>query len=208
MARQAERKAAHRNAILDAAEQLLARAGHAATIEAIADHAGLAKGTLYNHFADKDALLRRVAQRVREAAALKVAQAIQGIEDAPGRLYAGIRVYLELVREEPDRGAILVQLIQDSIDPASPVNAALLAEIERGNTRGELNAKPVNAAVMMVLAVVQAAMNLAMGTAGRPPDPLGAEALVRFAIVGLSASPKPTDSGWRARQDSNLQPSA
>lgn len=187
MARQAERKVAHRTAILDAAEQLMARSGDDVSVEAIADRAGLAKGTVYNHFANKDALMRAVARRVREAVATKVAAAVNQIDDAPGRLAAGMDVYLALAREDPDRGAILVQLIQDSIDPGSPINAALLAEIERGNARGELEAKPVHAAVTLVLAIVQAAMITAMGNGSRPPDLHAAKVLVQFAIVALSA---------------------
>lgn len=188
MARQDERKAAHRKAILDAAEQLLARSGDDVSVEAIADRAGLAKGTVYNHFANKDALMRAVARRVREAAAGRIAAAVNQIDDAPGRLTAGMGVYLALAQVEPDRGAILVQLIQDSIDPASPINAALLAEIERGNARGEFNAKPVHAAVTLVLAIVQAAMVTAMGIGGRPPDRHAANALVQFAVAALSVS--------------------
>ena len=185
MARQAERKAANRTAILDAAEKLLAKSGEDVPIEVIADQAGLAKGTIYNHFADKDALLRAVARRVREAAAARVATAIAGIEDAPGRIACGMNVYLELARDEPQRGAILVQLIQDAINPAAPINASLLHEIERGNARGELDVYPARAGVVTVLALVQMAMILAMG-GSRPPDADAANALVRFATAALS----------------------
>lgn len=190
MARQAERKAAHRMAILDAAEQLLARSGDDVSIEAVAHRAGLAKGTIYNHFANKDALLRAVARRVREVAAEKVTVAVNGIEDAPSRLAAGIGVYLALARDDPDRGAILARLIQEAIDPAAPINATLLAELERGNARGDLDAHPARAGVTMVLAVVQAAMMTAMGRDGRLPDAEAAEALAKFVTVALTARQK------------------
>jgi AcrR family transcriptional regulator len=48
-----------RVAILDAAEELIARQGlHAAALVQIAKRAGVAVGTLYNYFTDRDALIR------------------------------------------------------------------------------------------------------------------------------------------------------
>src|SRR5689334_19567729 len=48
-----------RVAILDAAEELIARNGlHAAALVQIAKRAGVAVGTLYNYFTDRDALIR------------------------------------------------------------------------------------------------------------------------------------------------------
>lgn len=184
--KQSERKAAHRAAILDAAEILLAQCGDGVAIEAIADRAGLAKGTVYNHFADKDALLVAVAMRVREAAALQVAEVVRNIEDAPSRVVAGMNVYLTLAQENPNRGAILARLIQDAINPSASINAALLSEIERGNDRGEFHAHPARAGVATVLALVQASMIFAIGSAHQAPDNEAASALLQHAISALT----------------------
>ena len=52
-------RATVRVAILDAAEELIARHGlHAAALVQIAKRAGVAVGTLYNYFTDRDALIR------------------------------------------------------------------------------------------------------------------------------------------------------
>lgn len=187
MSRQAERKAAHRAAILDAAEQLLAAAGSVVSVEEIAERAGVAKGTVYNHFANKDAVLRAVARQVREAAAAEVAAAVDGISDSRARLAAGIGVYLALARDDPDRGAILVRIIGEAVDPSAPLNAALLAELNRGNQRGELDAHPPRAAALFVLATVQAAMTMMIDRPGRPADHAAGRALTGFAIRALSA---------------------
>src|SRR5690242_11278649 len=49
-------------AILDAAEQVFAEQGLEASMETIASRAGVAVGTLYNHFADRQALLFAIAE--------------------------------------------------------------------------------------------------------------------------------------------------
>jgi AcrR family transcriptional regulator len=54
-------------AILDATEQVLAQEGMAsAPVQTIAEHAGVAVGTLYNHFTDRQGLIAALFARRRE----------------------------------------------------------------------------------------------------------------------------------------------
>jgi AcrR family transcriptional regulator len=188
MVRQADRKAAHRAAILDAAEALVSVELDAPSMEEIAELAGVAKGTLYNHFADKSDLLQAVAARVRRDAAGRVAREIAKVNGAAERLALGMSVYVRLAQESPRRAALLVRMAQDAMNPLAPMNAALRSEIDRGNDRGELAAYPVEAGVLTVLALVQHAMILASGGPGRAPSPKAAFALVSFALRALGVA--------------------
>src|SRR5262249_34043307 len=59
---------ARRNQILDAATRVFAEKGvHRATIKDIARAAGIADGTIYNYFANKDALLIGILDRVNQS---------------------------------------------------------------------------------------------------------------------------------------------
>lgn len=59
---------ARRNQILDAATQVFAEKGvHRATIKDVARAAGIADGTIYNYFANKDALLIGILDRVNQS---------------------------------------------------------------------------------------------------------------------------------------------
>lgn len=59
---------ARRNQILDAATKVFAEKGvHRATIKDIARAAGIADGTIYNYFANKDALLIGILDRVNQS---------------------------------------------------------------------------------------------------------------------------------------------
>jgi AcrR family transcriptional regulator len=65
--RRDEARALFRNAILDAAEVVFAERGfHGARIQDIARRAGIAVGTVYNHFEDKDAVLAALLEQRAE----------------------------------------------------------------------------------------------------------------------------------------------
>lgn len=57
----------NREAVLDAAGDLFAQRGDAVQMDEIAERAGLGVGTLYRHFADKEALLAAIIGRRFEA---------------------------------------------------------------------------------------------------------------------------------------------
>ena len=96
---QAERSAATRGALVRAARELFARDGYAATgREAIVERAGVTRGALYHHFADKEALFRAVFEQLEaEVMARAAAAAIQVSPDDPlGQLRAGSLAYLDV----------------------------------------------------------------------------------------------------------------
>ena len=68
MARQAERSAATRARVLDAAERLFAEQGYEATsTDEILEASGISRGALYHHFATKQAVFEAVFERVSDA---------------------------------------------------------------------------------------------------------------------------------------------
>jgi AcrR family transcriptional regulator len=70
--------------ILEAAAQVLETGGLAAfTTNAVADRAGVSIGTLYQYFADKQAILRAVAEHELKATLARVAKAMTEDHDVP-----------------------------------------------------------------------------------------------------------------------------
>jgi AcrR family transcriptional regulator len=85
-------------AILLAAEEVFADAGlHAARMEDIATRAGVSVGTLYNHFADRDALVRGLMQARRASLLAALDAAVAGAPDASfrGRLRGTLVAFLD-----------------------------------------------------------------------------------------------------------------
>jgi AcrR family transcriptional regulator len=134
-------------AILDAAEAVFAEEGlHATRMELIASRAGVAVGTLYNHFRDKDALLRSLARSRREALLARVDHALAAVEGTGvrPRLHAFLAAVAAHAREH---GRFLTALVQAGEGPARPrpprtLLADLVARADRivgdGIAAGEL----------------------------------------------------------------------
>ncbi len=67
-----------RGEILDAAEQLIASGGlHGAPLAAIAKRAGVAVGTLYNYFADREALIAALFEERRSSLRPRIRAAVE-----------------------------------------------------------------------------------------------------------------------------------
>ena len=87
--------------VLEAAAQILEQGGLAAfTTNAVAQRAGVSIGTLYQYFADKNAVLLALAQQEMKRALGDVAQALQGGGDGTmeGRVRAMVRAMVHAFR--------------------------------------------------------------------------------------------------------------
>lgn len=92
---QQARTDATRQALIDAARALFVDQGYADTsTPAIVEAAGITRGALYHHFADKRALFRAVLMREAEAVAADIVAATPPALPAVEGLRAGGRAYL------------------------------------------------------------------------------------------------------------------
>jgi AcrR family transcriptional regulator len=109
--RQAERSAAMRQRLLAAARALFAEKGYAATgTPELVAAAGVTRGALYHHFADKAELFRAVVEEehVRVAEAVNASSGDVARDDAIGALLAGSDAFLEAMQEPGRRQILLV----------------------------------------------------------------------------------------------------
>ncbi len=83
-------------AILDAAAEVMAERGLAASIEAVAKRAGVSKQTVYNHFGGREEIIRALAERRSDAISAPLAEP-GAAEDPETALYGFARSLLESV---------------------------------------------------------------------------------------------------------------
>lgn len=117
-----------RERILDVASELFYANGiRAVGVDTVIQKAGIAKMTLYNHFATKDALVEawivRYSERWRAWFAEKVAAKA---EEPRARLLAVFDVLEEWFRADDFRGCVAVNVALEETDPHHPAARAAL----------------------------------------------------------------------------------
>lgn len=134
------------SAILDAAEAVVTAEGLQARIDAIAARAGVAVGTLYNHFGDREAIVQAVLMRNRDS----LHAALDAVAATPSPRFADDlqRFVRELVEHWLRHGAFLAVVLQERVrDPAfsckrneliAPLRAHAGALVARGVREGLL----------------------------------------------------------------------
>ncbi|MCJ9705890.1 TetR/AcrR family transcriptional regulator, partial [Bradyrhizobium sp. SHOUNA76] len=108
MAKQAERRAATLEAILTAARRLFGTQGFAATtMDEIADGARIAKGAVYHHFRNKEAVFEAVFDQVSRDLVVEIDGAARAEKDVLAAMVAGTQHYFAATAKGPTGQIIL-----------------------------------------------------------------------------------------------------
>jgi len=101
-ARRERERTARREAILDAAQELIATEGyHGLRMDAVADAVELSKGTLYLYFENKDALCAAVATRLIDTLLPSVKTALERADSGLESIRALLHAYYDFTQENP-----------------------------------------------------------------------------------------------------------
>jgi AcrR family transcriptional regulator len=163
---QAERTAATRGALVDAARELFAARGYAAvgTTE-IARRAGVTRGALYHQFEDKAALFAAVAEAVEAALTERLGALVAeaGATDPAGALQAAVGAWLEACEEPEVRQVLLldapVVLGWEGLREIAQRYGLGLTEalLQAAVDAGQLRPVPVRALALVLLGALQEA---------------------------------------------------
>ena len=197
---QAERSATTRGALMQAARELFARAGFAATgREAIVERAGVTRGALYHHFGDKEGLFRAVFEELEAEVLATVAErAVAAPElagDPLGQLRVGSLAYLDRALDPAvqricliDAPAVLAPATRQEVLDSSAVG--LVREVlQSALDQGALTPQPLEPLTHVLLAALhEAALYVARADdQARARAEVGAT--VEHLLTGLTARP-------------------
>lgn len=180
-------------AILEAAEHEFANEGlHAARMERIASRAGVAVGTLYNHFSDREALLLSLARLRREQLLARLDSALAAAANEP--VEAQLRAYLAASAEHArTHGRFLAQLVQAGEGPArarppAPLLGELTARVRtitrRGIVSGELRSDDADVFALAFIGMVRLVLARAIERDAPPAFDREGEALLDLFLRG------------------------
>lgn len=156
---QAERSASTRAALLAAARQLFGSKGYAATgREEIVELAGVTRGALYHHFANKEDVFRAVFEEMEREVVAQVASAAMSAGGPLEQLAVGSQAYLDAAMDPAvqqvmllDGPSVLSWEVRQEI--AAACGLGLIREVLRAAMEaGHLERRPVEPLAHVLLA--------------------------------------------------------
>jgi AcrR family transcriptional regulator len=134
------RSARTRAALIEAGLQLFAeRPIDAVPVDDIVAAAGVAKGSFFNHFNDKQAFANAIATDIRLDMEARVAAANRHVHDPLERLTGGMVVAVDFALSERKRALVMLRGMAWTTERNHPLNAGLRDDIDACITAGHFN---------------------------------------------------------------------
>lgn len=122
-----------RLALIDSTVEVIAQKGmDLAKISDITEHAGLANGTFYNHFADKDEILTEAAQRIAVEMAREIDNEMRTVDSAVARMVTATTRAIRMAVSESAWGAVIIGALQHLPSVRGDILQFLKADLQRG----------------------------------------------------------------------------
>jgi len=169
-----------------AVEVFGARGVAAATIQEVAQSAGVTAATVYNHFASKEELLERVVVVLAETLCRAIAESQQRVDDGAERVAIGQRRYVLLAQESPGWALLLLDIAAASPSLLAQIEQYPLADLRLAAKQKRLKVPNEAIAVDVLQGIVTQAMRrVAMGLAPARYDVAVATVVLRS--LGMDA---------------------
>jgi AcrR family transcriptional regulator len=157
------RRARTREALLSAAQHLLStRSAESVNVDEIAELADVAKGTFYNYFADKDALVREVEDSARAELERRIAETNMDVADPAERMARAFAAMLNWSLADPTKARTVLRMAPHFADPDTPMNTGVRRDIHAGVADGRFACVTDEAGVVLALSVISGGANRAL----------------------------------------------
>ena len=184
------RSARTRASLISAGFELLAEKPiDAIPIDEVVAKAGVAKGSFFNHFADKQTFAEAIATEVRLDLEDQVARANSGIADPIERIAGGMRVSAQFAISNPKRTTVWLRSHASSTTRAHPLNRGLVEDFEAACMHGLLRGEAQRSGVLYWLGLCQVLMiNLTERKFNQAEADVRISEMIILGLCGLGVS--------------------
>jgi len=177
-----KRERTRRQLVAAALQVFRTRDPAAATMQEIAEAAGMATATVYNHFASKDELLQAVAVWIADSLCRRIADSYRDIPEGAERMAIGNRRYLWLAQQSPQWALLLLEVATRSPALLATTATHVLADLRLGVRQKAFKITSEAAALDLVNGTITSAMR-SLGSGSAPAR--HAEAVTALVLAGL-----------------------
>ncbi|MCC2674632.1 MAG: TetR family transcriptional regulator [Ramlibacter sp.] len=176
------------SALVRAAVQVFCARGVAqATVQEVAQVAGMTAATVYNHFASKEALVAEVAVVLAQSLCRAIAQSHAAVADAAQRMAIGQRRYIWLAAQSPPWALLLLEMASASPGLLEYIQKYPLADLRAGLRQKRFTVPNEAVAMDAINGICTMAMRrVALGEAPARHDVAAATLVLR--ALGLDAA--------------------
>ncbi|MGV3573051.1 MAG: TetR/AcrR family transcriptional regulator [Ramlibacter sp.] len=169
--------------LLYAAVQVFSQRGiAAATMQEVAQAAGVTTATLYNYFGTRDELVQRLALAVAETLCRAIADSYAHVQDGAERMAIGQRRYLWLAQDYPAWALLLLDVFQAAPEVLAHIQQYPLADLRAGVKQKKFRVPSEDAALDAINGTCVHAMRRLARGAAPPRHAADAAALVLRAL--------------------------
>jgi AcrR family transcriptional regulator len=129
----------------------------AVTVDDIVQAAEVGRGSFYNHFVDRESLLRAIASEIRGAVEQAVERANAEVTDPASRIARAVCTYLHYAIDDPERAGVLARIHNGHMSMNAGLNRGLVDDIATGLASGRFAVATSEAGVLYVLGITQIA---------------------------------------------------
>ncbi|MFK7977883.1 MAG: TetR/AcrR family transcriptional regulator [Halioglobus sp.] len=143
-----------RSALVTACSDLLAKHHiDAITINQIVETAGVAKGSFYNHFPDKETLATTVSDAIREKIEYQVQESTHNITDPAYKVARGVCNHVKLAVEDPRRAIIMLRNPGSTTSSEFSLNRNIHAHVSEGVESTRFDARCKNVGMLQIIGI-------------------------------------------------------
>ena len=175
-----------RHALLDAGHRLLAeRSIDAVAVDDIVQAAGVAKGSFYNHFEDKQELASTIRENLRQQIEAAVAEVNATVEDPAVRVARAFAVYVGYILASHQRANVILRINVGLASTGNPLNQGVMEDVANGLKTGRFIVPSVQAGALFAVGACQIALMNAVEEPSRTGVLMIAQQLGALMLRGL-----------------------